>query len=176
MTEMHLFLTNCRWIFAHTHPENIDRFISVSASHPNLMWNNLHSKSQINDSWLKFIQIPYLPEIEITRSDSAFVEKALPHIQNDIKNTPIYGINETPIEQIANKMDAYKYVFSRKSDWIGPLNYYRNFPFYKIKAGETVRCPCLIVIGKFFCCDCVVQISPNNCNSTLLHFSFISRQ
>lgn len=138
----------CSWFFAHTHPENVERFISVSASHPNLMWANLHAKSEMNDSWLKFVQIPYLPEIELTRNDSQFIEKTLSHVQNDIKTTPIYGLNDTPIEQIANKLDAYKYVFSRKSDWTGPLNYYRNFPFYRIKAGETVRCPCLIVIGK----------------------------
>lgn len=110
----------------------------------------MHAKSEMNDSWLKFVQIPYLPEIELTRNDSQFIEKTLTHVQNDIKNTPIYGLNDTPIEQIANKLDAYKYVFSRKSDWTGPLNYYRNFPFYRIKAGETVRCPCLIVIGELW--------------------------
>lgn len=113
------------------------------------MWENLHAKSEINDSWLKFVQIPYLPEIQLTRTDSQFIEKTLTHVQNDIKNTPIHGLNDTPIEQIANKLDAYKYVFSRKSDWTGPLNYFRNFPFYRTKAGETVRCPCLIVIGEW---------------------------
>lgn len=112
-----------------------------------MMWDNLHPKAAINDKWLKFIQLPYLPEAEMSRSDAGFVEKALPHIQNDVKNTPVYGIGDAPLEQIANKMDAYKYVFSRKSDWTGALNYYRNFPFYKIAAGETIRCPCLIVIG-----------------------------
>lgn len=145
---MFLFASVHSWFFVHAHPENVDRFISVSASHPNLMWENLPAKSEMNDSWLKFVQIPYLPEIQLTRADSQFIEKTLTHVQNDINNTPIYGLDNTPIEQIANKLDAYKYVFSRKSDWTGPLNYYRNFPFYKTKTGETVRCPCLIVIGE----------------------------
>lgn len=107
------------------------------------MWTNLHSKLQMNETWLKFVQIPYLPEIEMTRSDPTFVEKTMPHLQSNKK------LNDTGTENISNILDAYKYVFSRKNDWTGPLNYYRNFPFYRIKAGETVRCPCLIVVGMF---------------------------
>lgn len=42
---------------------------------------------------------------------------------------------------------AYKYLFNRTVDWTGPLNYYRNFPFYKIRESETIRCPTLIVTG-----------------------------
>lgn len=42
---------------------------------------------------------------------------------------------------------AYKYVFNRTIDWTGPLNYYRNFPFYNIREGETLRCPTLIITG-----------------------------
>lgn len=124
------------------HPEHIDRFVCVSASHPNLMWTNLQSKLPINDSWLKFVQIPYLPEIEMARSDTTFIEKTMPHLQSNKK------LNESQNEQYIDVLDAYKYVFSRKHDWTGPLNYYRNFPFYRIKAGETIRCPCLIVVGK----------------------------
>ncbi|XP_031638878.1 epoxide hydrolase 3-like [Contarinia nasturtii] len=130
------------WFFAHTHAENVDRFVSVSASHPNLMWDNLQSKSLINDHWLKFVQLPYLPEMEMTRTDSKFIERTLSHL-----NKEVYNNSDLLLHQIPNKLDAYKYVFSRKSDWSGPLNYYRNLPFYKVNAGETVRCPCLIVIG-----------------------------
>lgn len=141
---MCIFCSKFRWIFAHTHAENVDRFVSVSASHPNLMWDNLQSKSPVNDYWLKFVQLPYLPEIEMTRTDSNFIEKTLPHLSKESHNQ-----TDSLLQQIPNKLDAYKYVFSRKSDWSGPLNYYRNLPFFKIDAGETVRCPCLIVIGKY---------------------------
>lgn len=138
-------------MFAHTHAENVDRFVSVSASHPNLMWENLQSKSPINDYWLKFIQLPFLPEIEMTRTDSKFIEQTLPHLTKEpLRSTYIPA--DSLIQQVPNKFDAYKYVFSRKSDWCGPLNYYRNLPFYKVAAGETVRCPCLIIIGKYLTC------------------------
>lgn len=81
----------------------------------------------------------------MTRSDSKFIERTLPHL-----NKEIYNNSDLLIQQVPNKLDAYKYVFSRKSDWSGPLNYYRNLPFYKVNSGETVRCPCLIVIGEYF--------------------------
>lgn len=136
-------------MFAHTYAEHVDRFVSVSASHPNLMWENLQSKSPINDYWLKFIQLPYLPEIEMTRNDSKFIEHTLPHLSKEPPKSSMYiPMVDSVVQQVPNKYDAYKYVFSRKSDWCGPLNYYRNLPFYKVAAGETVRCPCLIVIGK----------------------------
>lgn len=112
------------------------------------MWDNFQSKSPINEYWLKFAQLPYLPEVEMTRSDSTFIDRALPHLRTEASTKTMYSINDATIQQIPNKLDAYKYVFSRKSDWSGPLNYYRNLPFYKVRPGQMVRCPCLIVIGK----------------------------
>lgn len=147
---MYSHLLFFRWIFAHTYPDNVDRFISVSAPHPNLMWENLHAKSHINDSWLKLVQIPYLAERALTRNDSQFLEKSMPHIHpskdaRNNRNSSLYI--EDCVGLISHKWDAYKYVFSQKSDWTGPLNYYRNFPFYRIKSGEVIRCPCLIITG-----------------------------
>lgn len=99
-----------RWLFAHTNPENVDRFVSVSASHPNLIWDNLQSNYAINDYWLKFIQLPYLPEIEMTRSDSKFIERMLPHLSRELINKSKYIQNDSVIQQIPKKLDAYKYV------------------------------------------------------------------
>lgn len=127
------------------HPDNVDKFISVSAPHPNLMWNNLQAKSPINDSWLKFVQLPYLPERCLSRQDSQFLDKSMPHIQMDGKSSRNGIVNGDDL--IATQRNAYKYVFSQRNDWTGPLNYYRNFPFYRVKAGETIRCPCLIITG-----------------------------
>lgn len=94
-----------RWLFAHTNPDNVDRLISVSAPHPNLIWDNLQSNSAISDYWLKFIQLPYLPEIHF-HSDSRFIESMLPHLNRESK----YIQNESVVQQIPKKIDAYKYV------------------------------------------------------------------
>lgn len=129
-----------RWIFAHTNPERVDRFVAISSPHPNILWQNLHPKSQINDIWLKFIQLPLLPENKFASND--FLEKCLPHVF-------CVGRSNKHSKDIADRCltHAYKYVFNRTSDWTGPLNYYRNFPFYKIREGESIRCPTLIITG-----------------------------
>lgn len=121
------------------------------------MWDHLQSKSQINNNWLKFIQCPYLPESELSQSESIFLEKCLSHLGQEkrvIKSA--YGTKNVDDMTINNNtLDPYKYVFNRKSDWTGPLNYYRNFPFYKIADGKTIRCPCLIITGNmYFSCNC----------------------
>lgn len=109
------------------------------------MWDNLHTKSPINGYWLKFAQLPFLPEMEMNHNDSTFIERTMQHLSKESNSR---YVNETNGNQITNKLDAYKYVFSRKSDWSGPLNYYRNLPFYTVRSNESVRCPCLIVVGK----------------------------
>lgn len=109
------------------------------------MWDNLHTKSPINDYWLKFAQLPYLPEMEMNHNDSTFIERTMQHLS---KESSSRYVTDTNGYHIKNKLDAYKYVFSRKSDWSGPLNYYRNLPFYTVRSDESVRCPCLIVIGR----------------------------
>lgn len=47
-----------------------------------------------------------------------------------------------------NLLEAYKYVFSRSSDWAGPLNYFRNLPYYRIRDDvSTVQAPVLLITG-----------------------------
>lgn len=111
------------------------------------MWENLHAKSHINDTWLKLVQVPILAEKVLTRNDTEFLGKSMPHIRKDVKYGRNGYANSDDNVTMIQKWDAYKYVFSQKSDWIGPLNYYRNFPFYRVKPGEIIKCPCLIITG-----------------------------
>lgn len=137
------------WIFAHTYPDDVDRYICVSTSHPNLYWDNLPSKQQFNMSFLQFAQLPFLPEIELSDQDSTFIDKHYAFMDKRLSvRASVEKKNGKKINDIV--MDAYRYVFSRKNDWTGPLNYYRNLPFYRIREGELILCPCLIVIGKKF--------------------------
>ncbi|XP_059622718.1 epoxide hydrolase 4-like [Phlebotomus argentipes] len=138
------------WILAHTNPRVVNRLICVSAPHPNLIWRNLvSSKVPINSAWLKFIQLPCLPEIEHVRPDSGFLERNFTHVDNTRSKSKYNNLQ--PLNGSANEkghiLDAYKYIFSRNEDWNGPLNYYRNLPFYRIREGSLVSCPCLIVTG-----------------------------
>uniref|UniRef100_A0A7G3AYE4 Putative soluble epoxide hydrolase n=1 Tax=Lutzomyia longipalpis TaxID=7200 RepID=A0A7G3AYE4_LUTLO len=139
------------WILAHTNPLVINRLICVSAPHPNLIWSNLESsKVPINSAWIKFIQLPYLPEVEHVRPDSNFLERNFTHVDNTRAKSKYNNLQ--PLNGSSNEkghiLDAYRYIFSRHEDWNGPLNYYRNLPFYRIREGSSlIVCPCLIVTG-----------------------------
>lgn len=128
------------WIFAHTNPEMVDKFVSVSTPHPNLLWDNLPPNSPFNRKWLELVQLPYLPEIEMQRNAERTLKKCYPHILKE--KMYMSGTNGSVINDV---MEAYKYTFSQIDDWRGPLNYYRNFMFFRIKKGERLQCPCLII-------------------------------
>ncbi|CAB4056021.1 EPHX4 [Lepeophtheirus salmonis] len=59
--------------------------------------------------WLYMYQLPYVPEFELTL----------------MGNTQY---NED--DRSSKDIEAYDFTFSRQSDWIGGLNYYRNFPLH----------------------------------------------
>lgn len=130
------------WTFTHTNPEMVDKFVSVSTPHPNLLWDNLPRNSPFNRRWLEWVQLPYLPEMEMQHNAERTLKKCYPHILKE--KMYMSGTNGSVINDI---MEAYKYTFSQTDDWRGPLNYYRNFMFFRIKEGETLECPCLIITG-----------------------------
>lgn len=72
------------------------------------MWDNLQSKSAINDYWMKFVQLPSLPEIEMTRANSKFIERSMPHLSKEPLTKSAYLQTDSVIQQIPNKLDAYK--------------------------------------------------------------------
>lgn len=137
------------YLFVHTNPDLVNRFICVSAPHPNLFWSNINAhskKSAINLTWLRLIQLPFIPEIEHTRPDSNFLDRCLSHMNRYGEKSNIGDLKSD--EFYATTMDAYRYVFSRlRSDWSGPFNYYRNLPFVRVREGCTISCPCLIITG-----------------------------
>ncbi|KAL3279399.1 hypothetical protein HHI36_016909 [Cryptolaemus montrouzieri] len=95
------------WYFVYQYPSMVDKFFAVSCPHPNI-YGNISA-----NQWLNCVQLPYLPEIDALKHDVRIISeyhKKLPE----------------------NYLEAYKYSFSRKEDWTGPINYYRNLPFSKI--------------------------------------------
>ena len=86
-------------------------------------------------------------------------EKILKKCYGHINKEKMYftGANGT---QKNDLMEAYKYIFHQTDDWTGALNYYRNFMFYRIKSGEILDCPTLVITGnddKFYKLDSVVR-------------------
>ncbi|XP_074030885.1 epoxide hydrolase 4 isoform X2 [Leptinotarsa decemlineata] len=104
------------WYLVHQTPELVNKFFAVSCPHPNIYWQNL--SNTCNYQWLNFVQVPYLPEIDALKEDVKIIDQYYKHLApNDVY------------------LEAYKYAFSRKDDWTGPINYYRKLPFLRINEG-----------------------------------------
>uniref|UniRef100_A0AAG5CXN6 AB hydrolase-1 domain-containing protein n=1 Tax=Anopheles atroparvus TaxID=41427 RepID=A0AAG5CXN6_ANOAO len=145
------------WYFAHTNPEMVDKFVSVSTPHPNLLWDNVPKSSPFNRSWLEFVQLPMLPEMELKHTADKVLRRCYPHVAKE----KLY-LSGTNGSMSNNLMEAYQYSFCQTDDWRGPLNYFRNFLFYRIREGEIIQCPCLIIAGnddRFYKLETVVKSS-----------------
>lgn len=123
------------WYFVHLYPSMIDKFISVSCTHPNLYLEYLSNKSDFNYGWINFVQLPYLPEMDCLTEDIQLINNCFKHLQEKV-------LNDSKV------IEAYKYSFSRKEDWIGPINYYRNLPFMRIATNNNqIIVPTLLISG-----------------------------
>lgn len=122
------------WYMVHKHPDIVDKFIAVSSPHPNVFWKSLPTQSAFNSNWISFAQLPHLPEIHALQNDLSIISECHKHLQEkDAKDS---------------YLEAYKYTFSRKEDWNGPINYYRTLPFYKIKEDcEPIYVSTLLITG-----------------------------
>lgn len=123
------------WYLIHDSPDLVYRFISVSCPHPNVYWKSITSQNVFNSNWMSFVQLPYLPETEAMNDDLKLINDCYKHLQQK-------GVNE-------NYLEAYKYCFSRKEDWVGPMNYFRNLPFVRVCGqSEQVRVRTLLIQGE----------------------------
>nr|CAD7455454.1 unnamed protein product [Timema tahoe] len=157
------------WYLVHRYPDLVDKFVAISCPHPNVYWDELSRSSTLNSSvvvlysatyrrnfepdeplvetqgsdaecctvtsrWVKFSQLPYLPEMDALKEDLSIINQYFHHLPKTNSKD--------------NYVEAYKYTFSRKEDWTGPINYYRNLPFSRVhEDGEPVRTPCLLLVG-----------------------------
>lgn len=129
------------WYLVHYNPHIVDRFVAVSCPHPNIYWKTLPSRSTFNGRWVTFTQLPYLPELDALKEDLSIINRCHKHLEQ--KYMEAY-------------LEAYKYTFSRKEDWTGPLNYYRNLPFKRIKEkSPQTKVSTLLITGG---CDKFVQL------------------
>uniref|UniRef100_A0A1B6CNS7 AB hydrolase-1 domain-containing protein n=1 Tax=Clastoptera arizonana TaxID=38151 RepID=A0A1B6CNS7_9HEMI len=121
------------WYLVHMYPQMIEKFVTLSCPHPNLYWTHLPHASSFNKNWIHYSQLPYLPETEALNNDLNIINKCYQHLTSKTNHEPY--------------LNAYKYCFSRKEDWSGPINYYRNLPFSRINAKKKVDVPSMLLVG-----------------------------
>lgn len=79
--------------------------------------------------------MPFMPENELNKNFS-FVEKFYRHLEKEncameMENGVRCGGKEL--------LETYKYIFNSTLDWTGPLNYFRNFMFHRVKPNLSIR-------------------------------------
>lgn len=135
------------WFMVHQYPEIIDKFVCVSCPHPNVYWKTLPNQNIFNSKWINFVQLPYLPEMDVLKDDLGVIEQFHKHLPQK--------------DSVDGCLEAYKYSFSRKDDWTGPINYYRNLPFSRISEDcEQIKVSSLLITGnkdRFIKLESVVQ-------------------
>lgn len=116
------------WYLVHLEPNLVNKFFAVSCPHPNIYWKSLNNKGNLK--WLKFVQLPFLPEMDALKEDMKLISEYHAHLlTNDVH------------------LEAYKYAFSRQEDWTGPINYYRNLLCNKIRENADAIHPTVVIIS-----------------------------
>uniref|UniRef100_A0A2S2QFP3 Epoxide hydrolase 4 n=1 Tax=Sipha flava TaxID=143950 RepID=A0A2S2QFP3_9HEMI len=136
------------WYLVHLWPNCVSKFVAISCPHPNVHWEYLPTSSFFNRNWICFSQLPYLPEMDALQSDIKIINQCYQHL------------SKTKQSDDLDYIDAYKYTFSRKEDWTGAINYFRNLPFYRIEPRcgndssnpyraeeDMLQVPCLLITG-----------------------------
>ncbi|KAJ8681511.1 hypothetical protein QAD02_017303 [Eretmocerus hayati] len=86
---------------------------------------------------MHFSRLPFLPEIDVLKEDLSVINDTFKHLH----------IEKREIEK--DYVEAYKYTFSRKEDWTGPINYYRNLPYTRLAANnnQQIAARTLLIVG-----------------------------
>ncbi|XP_076619273.1 epoxide hydrolase 4 isoform X1 [Colletes latitarsis] len=125
------------WYLVALHGDMIYKFVIISCPHPNFYWDRMPGDSVFDSKWIHFSRLPFLPEIDALKEDLSIINDTFQHLQLDQTNTG------------KNYVEAYKYAFSRKEDWTGAINYYRNLPFIRLntESSEQIYTRTLFIIG-----------------------------
>lgn len=115
------------WYLVHLEPSLVSKFFAISCPHPNIYWKSL--KNIKSFKWLQFVHVPYLPEVDALKEDIKLISECHKHLPNN----DVY-------------LEAYKYTFSRREDWTGPINYYRNLLCIKINEKCEPISPTVVII------------------------------
>lgn len=76
--------------------------------------------------------MPFLPENELNKSVS-FIKKFYRHLESE------RAMDDGSKCDGKELLETYKYIFNSSLDWTGPLNYVRNFMFYRVKPNLSIR-------------------------------------
>lgn len=77
-----------------------------------------------------------MPEHNLNLNSETFFEKFYKHLKIDSAVALTENGKKNEGYQL---LSTYKYIYKTATDWTGPLNYFRNLPFYRVKKNCSVR-------------------------------------
>lgn len=129
------------WYMAYHYPHLVSKLVLIHAPHPfiirqqfNLAWSHY-----LKAWYLFFLKLPLLPEVVARVNDIGLVDRILkPLVKGNV-------LGEDEIE-------AYKFTFSRREDWTGPLHVLRMLDLSPLNEYETtpdvITKPTLLIMGE----------------------------
>ncbi|XP_023345310.1 epoxide hydrolase 4 isoform X2 [Eurytemora carolleeae] len=108
------------WKLLERYPNLFSKFVSISTPHPNVWLKNMMKswRSVFENRWFYECRVPFLPERALLGNDLEVIDKRFKK-SGSVMDLSSYSNFDK---------EAYKYTFSRREDWQGPVNYFRNLP------------------------------------------------
>ncbi|XP_059473687.1 epoxide hydrolase 4-like isoform X2 [Neocloeon triangulifer] len=124
------------WFFVYSNPDLVARFVSISCPHPNIYWEELLHSASLNKKMVQQFQVPDVMENMLMMNDLAFIDTFHAHVLAH------------PNSEMVSR-ETYKFVFSRKVDWTGALNYFRTFWKARVRSDlvGSLDIPLLLIVG-----------------------------
>jgi hypothetical protein len=79
--------------------------------------------------------MPFLPERDLNFKNEAFFDRFYKHLKMDSSAMLLKNGKKCDGSEL---LATYKYIFKNPIDWTGPLSYFRNLLFYRVKANNSV--------------------------------------
>lgn len=121
------------WYFIHAFPGKVLSWTALSVPHPRAFASayKQHREQRKKSRYIKWFQIPYLPEIFIRRNDLALLRRLWKRSRPE-------------------ELENYLSVFRRKKCLTAALNYYRaNFGRGKLEKTGPAEVPTLFIWGRY---------------------------
>ncbi|XP_042239026.1 epoxide hydrolase 4-like isoform X2 [Homarus americanus] len=128
------------WHMCYHYPQLVSKMVLIHCPHPyvirhmvNTLWMNYYK------SWyLWFVRLPFLPEMAAQVNDVGLVDRLFSSL---VKNKTI----------TEEELEAYKFTFSRREDWTGPLHHLRQLDLRRPREDEpspdVITKPILLIMG-----------------------------
>ncbi|XP_042857346.1 epoxide hydrolase 4-like [Penaeus japonicus] len=128
------------WHMAYHYPELVSKMVLIHSPHPYVIRQHISSSwtNYLRIWYMFFLRLPILPEIAARANDSGLIDKIF---------TPLLKTKAVTEEEI----EAYKFMFSRREDWIGPLHHLRQLNLSSVSEAQpkpgVITKPTLLVMG-----------------------------